>query len=468
MPSVQEQWDQIKTLARDVALTCSRRKSEWRKRLLLRLQRKRNKMLRDSHFTSIVNFRLPVIEQLISNLQQETASVSRLRAGKHWRENGEISAGYLKRTIESRQVKRSIPPLQHPVTLELCHSTSAMNNAASAFYSTLYTPSPIDDDAVQQLTSNIRDQDRISPDFHPILTSPFTQADIINGAARCPRKSSPGTDGLPYEILSLILEHDNSAKLAVKVYHEALDKGIFPVSWLSTGMCLLPKKGDLSLLKNWRPISLINTDAKVFTRLINARLMPHFSRLISPQQLGFMPGRFIAEHGMTVQTIKMLASHQQSTAIGLLLDQEKAYDRVHPTYLSTIMSRFGIPNKLIHCITNLFFSTQIQININGHITQSPIIQQRGLRQGDPLSPLLFNIAFDPFLRSISQDNHFTGFNVHDEAPPSYSDDLTPSLSALYNPSPTEITPVNTSIYTTTTCCNLGFIKKRSIAIVSTF
>ncbi|KAG1311701.1 hypothetical protein G6F62_014380 [Rhizopus arrhizus] len=62
-------------------------------------------------------------------------------------------------------------------------------------------------------------------------------------------------------------------------------------------MTLLPKKGDLTSLKNWRPISLINTDAKVFTRLLNARLMPHLNRLISPQQLGFMPGRFIGENG---------------------------------------------------------------------------------------------------------------------------------------------------------------------------
>jgi hypothetical protein len=61
-----------------------------------------------------------------------------------------------------------------------------------------------------------------------------------------------------------------------------------------------------------------------------------------------MPGNFIAEHGMTVQAIKMLANQQQfSTSIGLLLDQEKAYDRIHPTDLSVIMARFGIPETMI-------------------------------------------------------------------------------------------------------------------------
>jgi xanthine/uracil/vitamin C permease (AzgA family) len=57
-----------------------------------------------------------------------------------------------------------------------------------------------------------------------------------------------------------------------------------------------------------------------------------------------------------------------------------------------IMEQFGIPQSITTCITTLFFSTQIQINVNGHITTQPLQQQRGLRQGDPLSPLLFNIA----------------------------------------------------------------------------
>jgi hypothetical protein len=182
-------------------------------------------------------------------------------------------------------------------------------------------------------------------------------------------------------------------------------------------MCLLPKKGDLRDLRNWRPISLINCDAKVFTRLLNARLKPVLSTRISSQQLGFMPGRFIADHGVTLQAISMIATHSRSSTVALLLDQEKAYDRINPEYLAQIMEEFGIPQSITTCITTLFFSTEVQINVNGHITSQPLQQQRGLRQGDPLSPLLFNIAFDPFLRCINQDPNFTGFDYQVEAPP---------------------------------------------------
>jgi hypothetical protein len=132
--------------------------------------------------------------------------------------------------------------------------------------------------------------------------------------------------------------------------------------------------------------------------------------------MGFMPGRFIAENGQILQNIQIIATQHKSSSIALCLDQEKGYDRVHPDYLSSIMKAFNVPHTLIHSITSLFFSTSIQVNVNGYLTQS-IIQRRGLRQGDPLSPLLFNIAFDPFLRTVHNSPDIHGFDFHLESRP---------------------------------------------------
>lgn len=94
-------------------------------------------------------------------------------------------------------------------------------------------------------------------------------------------------------------------------------------------MTLLPKKGNLSLLQNWRPISLINTDAKIFTRMINARLMQFMNKCISTNQMGFIPKRFIGEQEMIVQCLQKIATYSiyaRSDCIALLLDQQEAYD----------------------------------------------------------------------------------------------------------------------------------------------
>ncbi|KAG1450315.1 hypothetical protein G6F46_010554 [Rhizopus delemar] len=75
--------------------------------------------------------------------------------------------------------------------------------------------------------------------------------------------------------------------------------------------------------------------------------------------------------------------------------------------LEHICQRFVFPPSLVHSLENLFFGNTVRININGHFTNR-VDQRRGLRQGDPLSPLLFNIALEPFLRHILQDSSFQG------------------------------------------------------------
>ncbi|EIE76089.1 hypothetical protein RO3G_00793 [Rhizopus delemar RA 99-880] len=160
--------------------------------------------------------------------------------------------------------------------------------------------------------------------------------------------------------------------------------------------------------------------------------MSVFSHRISPCQMGFMLKRFIGEHGRLLHQVMTSASIRKSSAVGLLLDQEKAYDRVHPSYLSQVMIRFGVPPPLVITIIGLFFSINISININGFLTTS-FVAQRGLRQGDPLSLLLFNIAFDPFLRLISSDPLYSGFSFGqlqdtrylDDSPRPPSDDACP-------------------------------------------
>ncbi|KAG1298643.1 hypothetical protein G6F66_001534 [Rhizopus arrhizus] len=305
-----------------------------------------------------------------------------LKAGKFWRKNSEISAGFLKRCATRRATQTCIDELEHPVTGTRCSSPTDLQDAAILFYQQLYTPEEIHQSSVDSLLEAVPTTCRIPDSVSGSLVRPFSTVDLIDAAKHCPNHSSPGPDGIPYQILLLVFEHNHASRIATQ--------------------------DDLTSLKNWRPISLINTDAKVFTRLLNARLMPHLNRLISLQQLGFMPGRFIGENGKLLNVVMSVAEKTSSQAIGLLLDQEKAYDRIHPEYLRQSMSVLGIPSAVIDSLCTLFFSTSIRININGHLSDS-FIQQRGLRQGDPISPLLFNIAFDPFIRSMNTSPDIAGF-----------------------------------------------------------
>lgn len=103
----------------------------------------------------------------------------------------------------------------------------------------------------------------------------------------------------------------------------------------------------------------------------------------------------------------------------LRINQEKAYDRINPLYLSTTTQAFGIPSTLITCITSLFFSTEIHVNINGHISTQSFTQLRGLRLRVTLSVLYFSILLHSILFFVPFNTILTlvKFDLAQEAPP---------------------------------------------------
>ncbi|KAG1275997.1 hypothetical protein G6F62_012279 [Rhizopus arrhizus] len=129
-----------------------------------------------------------------------------------------------------------------------------------------------------------------------------------------------------------------------------------------------------------------------------------------------MKERFIADNGALVNLAIEQASIRNSDEVGLLCDQEKAYDRIHPDYLRAVL-------------INL-------VNVNGHLTL-PITLGRGLRQGDPISPILFNLAIEPFIRAISDSTSIQGF-----LPPNLS------LPTIRNPlhGPSSLQPLKVLAY----------------------
>ncbi|KAI8330061.1 hypothetical protein BC941DRAFT_486573, partial [Chlamydoabsidia padenii] len=140
--------------------------------------------------------------------------------------------------------------------------------ALLVFPSLTYQAKSIDDSAISTLLQFIPPFLRCTDLDLGILSRPFTLDDIQSACYTVVlQKSSPGLDGFPYDILRLLLSRFGLSNLVPVVYNQVLHN-IFPSSWHQSCVTLLPKKGDRSLLANWRPISLIYTDAKIFTRLI--------------------------------------------------------------------------------------------------------------------------------------------------------------------------------------------------------
>ncbi|KAG1128846.1 hypothetical protein G6F37_013652 [Rhizopus arrhizus] len=150
---------------------------------------------------------LRVVERQLDSFQRYRVETLALRSGIRWRELGELSAGYLKKTIATRAAKQLVPSLIHPTTNVLCSSVEDMLDATTTFYSDLYSPESIDQNAIDELLKSLPPELHLSSLDQTRLQSPITFDDILIGVSNSPPKNSPGTDGILYEILKLIVSH---------------------------------------------------------------------------------------------------------------------------------------------------------------------------------------------------------------------------------------------------------------------
>ncbi|CAM4612820.1 unnamed protein product [Caretta caretta] len=187
---------------------------------------------------------------------------------------------------------------------------------------------------------------------------------------------------------------------------------------------LVYKKGEWDDPSNWRPISLCSTMYKLYASCLAPRITEWLVHggAISSTQKGFMSCEGCYEHNFVLQTIIETARRARRQCMVAWLDLANAFGSMLHHHIFAMLQEFGMPENFLRVIQEIYegCSTTIR-SVEGETAEIPI--RSGVKQGCPLSPIIFNLAMEPLLQAISKGAD--GFNLHGERVSvlAYADDL---------------------------------------------
>ena len=214
--------------------------------------------------------------------------------------------------------------------------------------------------------------------------------------------------------------------ILLKLLNSYRSKNCLNPAQLEGTITCIPKGGKVRhYLKNWRPITLLNSIYKFFSSIIAYRIKNYLPKLIHYDQKGFINGRFIGENSRLMYDIINACNNQNSNYLIILIDFEKAFDSISWDFITKTLKIFNFGDNTIQWIKSLQKGSTSKILQNGHFSKN-IILKRGCRQGDPISPYLFVLAAEILAEAIRSKEEIEGITIHKQQHKTslYADDTT--------------------------------------------
>lgn len=422
-------WEAFKATMRGyiISYESSKRREQIRKQKDLEREIKR---MEEVHVNSLVqsdyNKILKLKNEYNAITQEEICNLLFKNKQKHF----EISDKPLK--LLSRQLKgEHSTAVIHKIrskTGEICTDPEDINNVFKDFYTELYTSKS--DLSFSQLNDflNKLSLPQLKREQQHSLDNVISMEELTKALLSFPPNKSPGPDGFGAEFYQAFSE--KLTPLLLRMLNHSFHENRLPESLYEAHICVIPKKGKDPLdPASYRPISLLNLDHKILTKILSIRLNKIIIDIIHPDQTGFIPGR--PAFGNVRRLLNLLYSDctEKNKAAILTLDAHKAFDLIEWEYLFNALKYFGFGETFIKWVKIIYLMPKSSI-ISNNILSKSFQLHRGVRQGDCLSPLLFNIALEPLAIGLRMHPNIEGFTVgqSESLVSLYADDLLLTLA----------------------------------------
>ena len=359
---------------------------------------------RRSNGDSSVSHEIIFTESQLSALHDRAIEGVKIRSRCQWFEEGEKPSRYFFSLERERIEKNHLSSILDSDGNEV-FTREEIESAHVRFYTDLFSPEAIDSECKQTLLDEIASF--LSDSDRDICEGTLALSELTASVKSLNNNRAPGPDGLTVEFYAKFW--DLLGPLLLDVINFCFSECELCGSMKSSATRLVFKKrGDVKNLKNWRPISLLNVDYKICSKAITLRLSKVLDSIIVCDQTCSIPGRSISSNIVTLRDTLDYIEKTGETGILVSLDQEKAFDRVDRVFLMDLLSRFGFGPDFCNWLKTFYTDASMQIILNGWLTQKiPLL--RGVRQGDPLSPLLYILCVEVLACQIRNSPNIKGF-----------------------------------------------------------
>ena len=361
------------------------------------------------------------IETSLNDYYQKKAEGIQIRAKAKWVEMGEKSNQYflgLENKTQSDNVIRKVKIGNNTYTknVDILRETEH-------FYKTLYSSTNVNMHEIDNYLNTINIPRSLNESEKNSCEKNISRDEIQSAVNNLKRNKSPGLDGLTPDFYKHFWSQLEN--LFIDMINESFNHGQLPDSLKKAVLTLLYKKGDRKLLENFRPISLTNYDYKIIAFVLAKRLQSVIAKIIGKDQSAYIKGRFIGFNSRMILDIIEYCNTNNKQGVIIGLDFRKAFDSLEWSFMFQTLKKFNFGEKFIQWIQILYFEPSLVIKNNGWLTNS-IQMKRGVRQGCPISALLFILCVEIMSLGIKQNNNIKGITLNNKEVKlsQYADDST--------------------------------------------
>ena len=396
-------WEFLKNEIKEKTIIFSKKKNKDRRCLITQLENEYSQLINNQNEDTQ---RGNEIENRLHELYADKATGAQIRSRLDFIEYGEKNTRYFLNLEKSRQTRK----LLNRVTVESKTYTSTEDILAEEvkYYKTLYTSNNTDTQEIKDYISQTTQEAHLTEVEANLCEGRLTLSECNLALSNMKLNKSPGSDGLSVEFYRHFW--DVIGMILVDVYNDGFEKSELTLSQRTGIISLLYKKGDPTDLGNWRPISLLNIDYKIAARVLANRLQKVINKIVSLDQQGYIKNRFI---GYNIRQIKDIIDYAELLQIDgaiMFLDFKKAFDTVEWSFMFQTLEFYGFKNDFIRWIKTLYNNCQSFITNNGWLSE-PFNPKRGIRQGCPISALLFILVAEIMAIKIRNSNDIMGLNI---------------------------------------------------------